>query len=168
MLRKLIHAGAIVAVFAGSAAAQDIQDKPGISLNPRRQLSPEQIEKQKATDQAYRAAMKKFPIRLRPGIRGAVFARPGQQPPRISSNNGSRRPSCSLPVHARPVLQERPREPAFKVSLCGRGEMVDARDLKSLGRKAVRVRVPPSAPVSAVSGRGTPITHAKSKCGFGS
>src|ERR1700739_430379 len=30
----------------------------------------------------------------------------------------------------------------------GRGEMVDARDLKSLGRKAVRVRVPPSAPAA--------------------
>ena len=28
----------------------------------------------------------------------------------------------------------------------GRGEMVDARDLKSLSRKAVRVRIPPSAP----------------------
>ena len=67
MLRKLIHAGAIVAVFAGSAAAQDIQDKPGISLNPRRQLSPEQIEKQKATDQAYRAAMKKIPDKASSG-----------------------------------------------------------------------------------------------------
>jgi len=61
MLRKLIQAGAIVAFFVGSAAAQDINDKPGISLNPRKQLSPEQIEKQKAADQAYQAAMKKIP-----------------------------------------------------------------------------------------------------------
>ncbi|MGO9700200.1 MAG: hypothetical protein ACLPX7_13180 [Xanthobacteraceae bacterium] len=58
MLRKLIQAGAIVAFFVGSAAAQDT---PGISLNPRKQLSPEQIEKQKAADQAYQAAMKKIP-----------------------------------------------------------------------------------------------------------
>jgi hypothetical protein len=35
---------------------------------------------------------------------------------------------------------------------CGRGETVDARDLKSLGREAVRVQVPPSAP-SANLGR---------------
>ncbi len=63
MLRKLIQAGAIVAVFSGSAAAQDINETPGISLNPRKQLSPEQIEKQKATDEAYRAAMKKIPDR---------------------------------------------------------------------------------------------------------
>jgi len=58
MLRKLIQAGAIVAFFTGSAAAQDTL---GISLNPRKQLSPEQIEKQKAADEAYKAAMKKIP-----------------------------------------------------------------------------------------------------------
>jgi hypothetical protein len=58
MLRKLIQAGAIVAFFMGSAVAQET---PGISLNPRKQSSPEQIEKQKAADQAYQAAMKKIP-----------------------------------------------------------------------------------------------------------
>jgi hypothetical protein len=31
----------------------------------------------------------------------------------------------------------------------GRGGMVDARDLKSLGRFPVRVRVPPSAPTKS-------------------
>jgi hypothetical protein len=87
MLRKLIQAGAIVGVLAGSAAAQDIQEKPGISLNPRKQLSPEQIEKQKATDEAYRAAMKKIPDKtssgdpwgnIRPGTPTAAKNRPQQ------------------------------------------------------------------------------------------
>ena len=41
---------------------------------------------------------------------------------------------------------------------CGRGETVDARDLKSLGRKAVRVQVPPSAP-SARFGSVSQISH---------
>ncbi len=31
---------------------------------------------------------------------------------------------------------------------CGRGEMVDATDLKSVISNGVRVRVPPSAPVN--------------------
>jgi hypothetical protein len=60
MLRKLIQAGAIVALFAGSAAAQDTV---GIPLNPRKPLSKEQVEKQNAADEAYNAAMKKIPDR---------------------------------------------------------------------------------------------------------
>ena len=64
MLRKLIQAGAIVAFFTGAAAAQDTV---GIPLNPRKALTKEDIEKQKATDEAYRAAMKKIPDKASSG-----------------------------------------------------------------------------------------------------
>jgi hypothetical protein len=52
----------------------------------------------------------------------------------------------ALSTPARRVLQRRCADSQGSAS--GRGEMVDARDLKSLGRKAVRVRVPPSAPTT--------------------
>jgi len=58
MLRKLIQAGAIVVLVTGTAAAQD---SVGIPLNPRRALTQEEINKQKASDDAYKAAMKKIP-----------------------------------------------------------------------------------------------------------
>ena len=58
MLRKLIQVGALVALSTAYAAAQDT---PGIPLNPRKPLSKEDVEKQKAADEAYNAAMKKIP-----------------------------------------------------------------------------------------------------------
>ncbi len=58
MLRKLIQAGAIVALVTGTAAAQDAV---GIPLNPRRPSTPEEMARQKASDEAYKAAMKKIP-----------------------------------------------------------------------------------------------------------
>ena len=72
MLRNLVRAGAIVALFAGPAAAQIGQTSPGsstpgssglgIPLNGvEKPKTPEEIEKQKAADRAYEAAMKKIP-----------------------------------------------------------------------------------------------------------
>jgi hypothetical protein len=58
MLRKLIQVGAIVTLMTGAAAAQDTV---GIPLNARKTLTKEDIDKQRATDDAYRAAMKKIP-----------------------------------------------------------------------------------------------------------
>ena len=58
MLRKLIQAGAIVALVTGTAAAQDAVGSP---LNPRRPSTPEETARQKASDEAYKAAMKKIP-----------------------------------------------------------------------------------------------------------
>ena len=64
MLRKLIQAGAIVILMTGAAAAQDTV---GIPLNARKTLTKDDIEKQKATDEAYRAAMKKIPDKASSG-----------------------------------------------------------------------------------------------------
>ena len=58
MLRKLIRAGAVVALFAGSASAQD---SVGIPLNMKAPPSAEEIAKRKAADEAYSAAMHKIP-----------------------------------------------------------------------------------------------------------
>ena len=58
MLRKRICALALVAICAGPAAAQD---SFGIPVNPKRPPSGEEIERRKATDRDYDAAMKKIP-----------------------------------------------------------------------------------------------------------
>ena len=57
MLRRLIRAIALVAFFAGAAAAQ----AQSIPVNPKRPLTQEEIDRQRATDQAYDAAVKKIP-----------------------------------------------------------------------------------------------------------
>jgi hypothetical protein len=57
MLRKLIRAGAVVAIFVGPAA----QDSFGIPVNPKPPPSVQEIEKQKVRDRDYDAAMKKIP-----------------------------------------------------------------------------------------------------------
>ena len=59
VLRKFIHAGAIVALLTGAASAQFT---PGISLTPEdRPLTPEDKEKRKAVDDAYKSAIEKIP-----------------------------------------------------------------------------------------------------------
>jgi hypothetical protein len=59
-LRKMLCAGAIVAGLTGTAFAQFT---PGLTLRPdsERQLTPEEKEKQKALDEAYRSAIGKIP-----------------------------------------------------------------------------------------------------------
>jgi len=67
MLRNLLSASVTVALMSGPAFAQPAQPAPssgsqlGIPLNPERPLTPEEIEKRKATDRAYNAAMQKIP-----------------------------------------------------------------------------------------------------------
>jgi hypothetical protein len=65
MLRKLIQAAAIIALCTGPAAAQLNQGNQGSNLSiPLNQKPPptrEEIEKQKARDRDYDAAMKKIP-----------------------------------------------------------------------------------------------------------
>jgi hypothetical protein len=58
-LWKLMGAAAIVVCLAGSAFAQFT---PGLTLRPdsERQLTPEEKEKQKALDNAYRSAIGKI------------------------------------------------------------------------------------------------------------
>ena len=64
-LWKLIGAAAIVACLTASAFAQFT---PGITLRPdsERQLTPEEKEKQKALDDAYRSAIGKIPDKQKP------------------------------------------------------------------------------------------------------
>lgn len=60
MLRRSILAGAVIALLGAPAAAQF--PTPGLTLKDEpKQLSPEERAKQKAIDDAYRAATKKIP-----------------------------------------------------------------------------------------------------------
>ena len=65
MLRKLIRAGAFVALWTGPAAAQvnqgPSQSNLSIPLNQKPPPTAGEIERQKASDRAYDAAMKKIP-----------------------------------------------------------------------------------------------------------
>ncbi|MGA8650092.1 MAG: hypothetical protein ACLP19_17810 [Xanthobacteraceae bacterium] len=63
MLRKLVCAGAIVPLITGAAAAQDLS----IPFKPKTPPpSQEQIERQKAADKAYDAAIHKIPDKKSP------------------------------------------------------------------------------------------------------
>ncbi len=60
MLLMLLPAAAIAVLLSGPAAAQF--PMPSVSLQPQqRKLTPEELEKKKAIDQAYRAANGKIP-----------------------------------------------------------------------------------------------------------
>ena len=62
ILRKIVHAGAIIAFLTGAASAQ----MPGINLSPDRQMTPEEKEKQKAIENAYKSAIEKIPDKKPP------------------------------------------------------------------------------------------------------
>jgi len=72
MLRKFIYAGAITVLITGAAVAQngvDVPSQSNIGIPFKDKASPptsEQIEKQKATDKAYDAAMHKIPDKKAP------------------------------------------------------------------------------------------------------
>ncbi len=85
MLRKLIPAAAIVALCTGSAAAQDSPNSASapssLSIPLNRKLPPtrEEIERRKANDRAYDAAMKKIPDKKSSGDPWGEI-RPGRAP----------------------------------------------------------------------------------------
>jgi hypothetical protein len=64
ILRKIVHAGAIIAFLTGAASAQ--MPLPGINLSPDRQMTPEEKEKQKAIENAYKSAIEKIPDKKPP------------------------------------------------------------------------------------------------------
>ena len=64
MLRKIVHAGAIIAFLTGAASAQ--MPMPGINLSPDRQMTPEEKEKQKTIENAYKSAIEKIPDKKPP------------------------------------------------------------------------------------------------------
>jgi hypothetical protein len=65
MLRKLLSAAALVVVLTGPALAQ--LPMPALSLGKDKPPpTPEEIERQKAIDNAYRAASKKIPDKKAP------------------------------------------------------------------------------------------------------
>ena len=59
MVRKLILAGALFALAAGPASAQVMMSP--FKAPEKRALTPEELEKKKAADAAYKAAMEKIP-----------------------------------------------------------------------------------------------------------
>ena len=93
MLRRLMLVSAIAVLSAGPAAAQ--MESPGtqgsgigIPVNQQRPPSAEEIEKQKATDKAYDAAIHKIPDKkastdpwgaIRPTAPAAKSKQPAQQ-----------------------------------------------------------------------------------------
>ena len=64
MLGKIVRAGAIIALLTGAASAQI--PMPGINLSPDRQMTPEEKEKQKAVEDAYKSAIGKIPDKKTP------------------------------------------------------------------------------------------------------
>ena len=64
ILGKIVRAGAIIALLTGAASAQ--MPMPGINLSPDRQMTPEEKEKQKVIENAYKSAIEKIPDKKPP------------------------------------------------------------------------------------------------------
>ena len=79
ILRKIVHAGTIIALLTGAASAQIMV--PGINLAPDRQMTPEEKEKQKAIEDAYKSKIGKIPDKKTPvDPWGAVRSNPSPSP----------------------------------------------------------------------------------------
>jgi hypothetical protein len=61
IVRKLVQAGLIFAFLTGTASAQVVPLSLPLKGASKRPLTPEEIEKQKAIDRAYKSATEKIP-----------------------------------------------------------------------------------------------------------
>ena len=83
MLRTLIPAVAVVVVLTGIASAQSpFTPKVSLGADTKRKLTPEEEEKQKALDQAYKAATSKIPDQKATDPWGDVRPAPPASPPK--------------------------------------------------------------------------------------
>ena len=64
ILGKIVRAAAIIALLTGAASAQI--PMPGINLSPDRQMTPEEKEKQRVIENAYKSAIEKIPDKKAP------------------------------------------------------------------------------------------------------
>ncbi len=80
ILRKIVHVGTIIALLTGAASAQI--KTPGINLAPQdRQMTPEEKEKQKAIEDAYKSTIGKIPDKKTPvDPWGTVRSNPSPSP----------------------------------------------------------------------------------------
>ncbi|HSP49446.1 MAG TPA: hypothetical protein VLN61_04530 [Pseudolabrys sp.] len=87
ILRKVIHAAAVVALLTGIAYAQSLM--PGLNLSgDKPPLTPQEEEMRKATEDSYKSALKKIPDQkksvdpwgnIRPDQPAASKTKQGQQ-----------------------------------------------------------------------------------------
>jgi hypothetical protein len=82
ILSKLVQAAAITVLLMGTAAAQVPMSLP---LGETKHYTPEEIERQKAIDRAYKAATDKIPEKKTSNDPWATV-RPAPDPPKVSKN----------------------------------------------------------------------------------
>ena len=134
MLRKLLGAGIIIAVMTGAAVAQLPM---GLSFghDEKKKLTPDEQAQQDATDHAYKSTLQK-------DSREENCRSLGQHSRRVADGGCSNRQEQAAIISPRCPHRRRTRggdyndviaQTWYTCPPCGRGEMVDARDLKSLG-----------------------------------